>query len=122
MQGKKRQREDKCRVEGGDAVEGQVVKEVAQKCLDQPMQERFQSLIDNLKTLRKELEASPGTPAVHMYSILDQIAALHDDFSHKSDLQPSLQEIDGELISVLQQCLTDVKRNQVRFKQHLSAP
>jgi hypothetical protein len=117
VQGKKRQREDECRAEGVDAVEGGVLKEDADKFRDQLMQEMFQSLVDNLQTLRNELQASPGTPAVHMYSILDQIAALHDDFSHRNDLQTLLQEIDDELIRLLQQCLTDVKRNQVHFHQ-----
>jgi hypothetical protein len=76
----------------------------------------FRSLINRLKHLSVVLRASggSGTPAIHMYSILDQVAALHDDFSCIEHLVTMLREVDLELICILQHCKDDHKRKQVQ--------
>ena len=77
----------------------------------------FRLLIKRLKNLSDVLRDSEGsgTPAIHMYSILDQVAALHDDFSCNEHIGTMLKEVDLELICILQHCKDDHKRTQVRF-------
>jgi hypothetical protein len=84
---------------------------------DENLMLHFQLLINLLKHLSDVLRASQGsgTPAIHMYSILDQVAALHDDFSRIEHLVTMLREVDIELLCILQHCKDDHKRKQVRF-------
>jgi hypothetical protein len=77
-----------------------------------------QLLIGLLKNLNKELSDSKGTgtPAIHMYSILDQVAALHvclDERDGGVCQHAMLQEVDAELILVLENCNDDKKRKRV---------
>ena len=80
----------------------------------------MQSLLCLLKNLNQSLEKSDrtGTPAIHMYSILDQIAALHDEFKQlELDRDEyGLHAIDAELICILKRCKDDEKRKRVRPK------
>lgn len=68
----------------------------------------LRSLVHNLETLMRALEDSSGsgTPAIHMYSILDQVAALHDevDCCTLGHLQTTMQQIDEQLVCILKQC------------------
>ncbi len=78
----------------------------------------MQLLISLLKDLNKALKDSEGsgTPAIHMYSILDQVAALHEELN-KSELcsvRFGLHEVDAELICILKHCKDDEKRKRVR--------
>ncbi len=80
----------------------------------------IQLLISLLKDLYKALKDSEGsgTPAIHMYSILDQVAALHEELNQSEvcSLHVRLQEVDAELIRVLKHCKDDEKRQRVRFE------
>jgi hypothetical protein len=80
--------------------------------------ETMQLLIGLLKNLNKELSDSKGTgtPAIHMYSILDQVAALHVCFDQREGgvcQHARLREVDAELIRVLENCNDDKKRKRV---------
>ena len=81
---------------------------------------RMQSLLCLLKKLNQSLQksAGTGTPAIHMYSILDQIAALHDELYQRELGRDGLglHAIDAELICVLKLCKDDEKRKRVRPK------
>ncbi len=78
----------------------------------------LRSLVNNLETLMRALEESSGsgTPAIHMYSILDQVAALHDevDCCTLGHLQTTMQQIDEQLVCILKQCKDDGRRQGVR--------
>ena len=78
----------------------------------------MQLLIGLLKNLNKELSDSKGTgtPAIHLYSVLDQVAALHVCFDQREGgtcQHAKLQEVDAELIRVLANCNDDKKRKRV---------
>ena len=98
------------------AIRGLKLREIGKRSREEePIFLQFHTLVLRLKKLYSELKSTPsrGTPAVHMFSILDQVAALHDEFSSEIDLKAALQEVDSELINVLQQCQIDINRNQV---------
>jgi hypothetical protein len=75
------------------------------------------SLVLILKDLMKALEASigTGTPAVHMYSILDQVAAVRHEIGseHTQSVSTSLLEVDSLLIYLLKHCKDDGMRKKV---------
>ena len=115
-QAKKRLRdEEQKELEGQD--EEALMREDADRDRQRHMQ--FQLLAEDLLNLLKQLSVAladsqgSGTPAIHMYSILDQVAALHDDCSHVEHAGV-LQQVDGELMRVLQHCNDDLKRQKVR--------
>ena len=87
----------------------------------QDMEILMQPLINCLNSLSKALDNAcvseqSGTPAIHMYSILDQVAALRAApvLAAMAGMQQKLHEVDVELVRILKHCNDDEKRKGVR--------
>ncbi len=70
----------------------------------------METLIKLLNNLKDELKSIPGTPAIHLYSILDQVASLHD-LLNSEERWPQVEIL---LVCTLRQCQDCTKRNRVR--------
>jgi hypothetical protein len=70
----------------------------------------METLIKLLNNLKDELKSIPGTPAIHLYSILDQVAALRDLLNSEG----RWSEVEILLVCTLRQCQDCTKRNRVR--------
>ena len=87
-----------------------------EKSKKRPREETCGETMDVLVKLLDDLKAAlydcsnPGTPAIHLYSILDQVAALHDAFN--SDAR--WHQVEILLICTLRRCQDDTKRNRVK--------
>ena len=77
---------------------------------EQSSGEMMETLIKLLNNLKDELKSVPGTPAIHLYSILDQVAALHDLLNSDG----RWLEVEILLVGTLRQCQDCTKRNRVR--------